>query len=783
MTGDTARRALLRVLLVVLCLGALVDPRPLGGSDDLLPVAVVDVSASVGPAHPGVPEGVRVRSLWILVADGIQEVVGGAEPTRLARGATRLGLALRHAAERYPGSDVLLLGDGRGTDGDALAGARRIAAAGGRLFCAPAQEPAADVALLRAELVATAPSPIIRAETASSTSGGAHLRLSRDGTVVDQQRISLSPGRSQLTDLSDPGPPPEGCTYRVTLVPAPGTPDDDPGNDLLLVGLQPETRVALLWGLGRAEGLASGPDLAVRTTQDLEPAELAGVDCLVMANIPWRDLGPRTSRALEGFVAAGGSLLILGGPDAYAGGGWAGTRFEERLAPLRVRRREGLGLALVLAVDHSGSTQGATLAHLKEATRRAVQGVAPGERLAVLPFAAEPAAALLPPGPLGTGENERAETLLEALDALEAGGTTDLPAAIEEAARRAATIQARERRVLLLTDGDPDDPPDPARLRRTAAFLEDRGIRFGALVVGDEAAASLLRATLAGRPGDVQLLRDAADLPLGLLHRLGDLRNRASRLPRPSRLRPAPGAAAPFALEAFRPREMQHLEVAADQGATALVVAAYDDAPPGRAPFAAHRRVGAGRVGALAWGPQLEALRDRAALQAPLRPWIAALASSADRGLAADLVDEEIVLRFPEARGAGSLAVRTAEGESRLVEQESGIFRGPLPAGAEGGVRVEAPTGGAGPRPLRLPARPPPEHRGAGVDEARLQALAVAGGGRRLAPGVQPPAPGTAARPSLAPWLLLLACILLVLDRVLAKPDESPTDSQGTRRP
>ena len=85
---------LLRVLAVTLCLGALFDPRPFRTSSDELPVAIIDVSSSVGAAPASrVPESVQVHPRRLLVADGLQETVGDTDVPRMSRQATRLGLA------------------------------------------------------------------------------------------------------------------------------------------------------------------------------------------------------------------------------------------------------------------------------------------------------------------------------------------------------------------------------------------------------------------------------------------------------------------------------------------------------------------------------------------------------------------------------------------------------------------------------------------------------------------------------------------------------------------
>ncbi len=768
------RRYALRVLVVLLCVAAWADLRPLAGAGDRLPVAVIDVSASVGAAAPGLPEGLRARSHWILVAEGWQDVVGGAEPVRLSREATRLGAALRHVAETWPGADVLLLTDGRATDGDAEAAARDVAARGGRVFTAPPAQANTGVGLDSARLIAAAPRARVRAVVHSSTSGRADVRLVRGSTSVDRKQLVLAPGFVQAVALEDAAPPAEGATYSVVLEPGVGPPDDDPQDKRVVIGLRPERRVALVWGVPEARADALGDDIVVRVARDPDVVQLEGADVVVMANLPWRDVGRDVTRALERFVAGGGRLLLLGGPEAYAAGGWAGQALERRLSPLRVPRRDGTGLALVLALDRSGSTQGATLAHLKNAARRVLQGITPGERMGVQPFAAKPAEALLAPGVLAPDDADGLALLLAALDDIEARGATDLPAAVLAAAQRVHAIEARERRVVLLTDGDPDHPPDVAALKQTADYLADRDIGFFGLVVGDDEAVARLRRHLARTPEEVIALTDAAQLSTHLLHRVATLRGQTERWGRPVEL--SPRGTPPFDVTAFRPQDVQRLEVATDLGARPLIDAFFADVEPARIPFAAVRAVGAGEVAALAWGPAFEEPSRRAGAFERLGPWIRALASRADRGLAAEIEGEILAVQWPEADGQGAITAASETGAADLLEVRPGLFRGPLPPDSARGVRVRFDGMEGEGRPLRLPSRPPAEHRGAGIDEAALAAIAAAGGGHRLAAGAVPPPPPHEPRIPLAPWLLLAACILLVVDRLWAKPDRVTAD-------
>mgnify|MGYP003377217011 FL=1 len=212
---------------------------------------------------------------------------------------------------------------------------------------------------------------------------------------------------------------------------------------------------------------------------------------------------------------------------------------------------------------------------------------------------------------------------------------------------------------------------------------------------------------------------------------------------------------------------LHRLEAAPD--ATVFARATFSDGTP-PLPFGASRRVGAGRVVALATGPALEAPGSRTLARGALAPLMTLLAGEADRGLAFELDGGTATLSAPA--GGALLSLRLASGAevSQLLERTPGLYVGPVRDAfpEEEPLLVHGLPGG--PRPVRSVARPPVEHRGVGVDDAALEALAAAGGGRRLSPGASPPPLSAPTAIPLAPGLLLLAVVLLVLERVRAAP-------------
>lgn len=137
---------------------------------------------------------------------------------------------------------------------------------------------------------------------------------------------------------------------------------------------------------------------------------------------------------------------------------------------------------LVFLVDTSGSMQDADkLPLVKQALRELVLQMRPQDRIALVVYAGS-AGLVLPP----TSGAERG-TIIEALDRLEAGGSTNGGAGIELAYRiaREATIDGGVNRVVLATDGDFNvGTTDQSTLEAFVAEQRKHGIALSTLGFG-----------------------------------------------------------------------------------------------------------------------------------------------------------------------------------------------------------------------------------------------------------------------------------------------------------
>ncbi len=194
------------------------------------------------------------------------------------------------------------------------------------------------------------------------------------------------------------------------------------------------------------------------------PTGLEAFDVLVLENMPRSALLTKTGDAkrLAEFVRGGGGLIMVGGPDSYASGGFHDAGELEKVLPASMIPPNDKGLFAVLVLDRSGSMGhaanegGSKLEMVKKATG-AIMGrsaFSERDRLAIVVFDAKPE--LLGSAVAPTDE-KAAGRLRKQLASVAHGGSTDLAAALEKALAVIATQAAREaaRHVILLSDGLP----------------------------------------------------------------------------------------------------------------------------------------------------------------------------------------------------------------------------------------------------------------------------------------------------------------------------------------
>ena len=381
--------------------------------------------------------------------------------------ASDLQAAVQHAYGQFlPGMlrRMVLLSDGNETHGDLESESHEAAARGVKIHVVKLPDRSQPEVLVRA-LIAP---PEVRVGAPFDLSVVVHstlaqpaiLTLHKDGyvnTPEGRKEVKLQPGPNPLRFkclVRDAG----AVTYQLrvsgltadtwkhnnsatAVIPVQGRPR------VLYVEGEPEHATPLRRAL-EAERIAvevRGPHGVPRTA-----AALAKYDLLLLSDVPAYHVGPGQMAAISSYVRdLGGGFIMAGGPNSFGAGGYYGTRLE-RLLPVRFdseKRQDQPTLALMLAMDRSGSMTGLKLELAKEAARATTEILGSADLIGVVAF--DSAARVLV-------RLQRAANRLRILGdiaRLTSGGGTSIKPALAEAYSQLAPAAARVKHVILLSDG------------------------------------------------------------------------------------------------------------------------------------------------------------------------------------------------------------------------------------------------------------------------------------------------------------------------------------------
>ncbi|HJL37126.1 MAG TPA: VWA domain-containing protein, partial [Polyangiaceae bacterium LLY-WYZ-15_(1-7)] len=380
-------------LLAAACAALALGGLELGRRVDRLAVVfAVDRSRSVDHADEGLDALAAIRAgvEGMEVGDQAGVVVFGAEATTdllpsvrpplgeitasVPRDASDLEAGLRRALADLPAEHtgrVVLITDGVETRGDALAAASLAAGRGVVVDVLPVERaPQPEVAVERVRVPTTARpgEPVeVRVVTRSTRATPARVRVMRGGATIAEAETELREGTDVLV-LRDEAP--EAGVHRYDVLVEPmvegrdlGRENNEGGAFMRVVG---GSRVLVASSApAESEALAAAIRQAGLEVELVGPrglpidlGELASYDLLVLSDLNSRAFTAEQMDAVASYVRdLGGGLLMAGARDAFGLGGYAYTPVEEAL-PARFdlrRRRDRLSLAMVIAIDKSGS--------------------------------------------------------------------------------------------------------------------------------------------------------------------------------------------------------------------------------------------------------------------------------------------------------------------------------------------------------------------------------------------------------------------------------------------
>ena len=407
---------------------------------------------------------------------------------------------------------VVVWSDGLETQGDALQLVDALRAAGVRVHVPALPElPAAGEVVLEqfelpAKVRANVPFPVA---IAVQSSGPAKLRCTL--TLQNQPPLQLEQAVPAGTTRLD---------FGLVRLKEAGTHDLDTtcavlaGADRFALNNHLRGRVAVLvrprllyveGAKGQSQYLSRAltDDFEVETADaDGLPRSLAGLkpfQAIVLSDVPRVSatgvpmLTDGDMRNLEAYVKGGGGLLVLGGENSLGSGGYQDTYLDKHVLPVRMdveASMETPTIALMLAVDRSGSMQGPKMELAKEAARATAESLAAEDLIGVVAFDAESRLAVRLQR---AGNRYRISTDISKLTA--SGGTAIYPA-LDLAYQSLLTAPAKIKHVILLTDGIAPRQGIDALVRQ----MKRSGITVSTVGVGSDVDHNLLE-SIADRGG------------------------------------------------------------------------------------------------------------------------------------------------------------------------------------------------------------------------------------------------------------------------------------------
>jgi len=377
----------------------------------------------------------------------------------------RAGLALSYGlfAPGYLKRAVLLT-DGVETDGDLLAEANRAHGFGVTLYAVPYRRPPpGEVAVRGLEVpdkVDVGQTFELTADIYASRKSHARARLYQGEALngLDGVRdLELNPGQNEVKFKSVARVGGE-LTYALKLDDI--TNDTFKDNNAFSVTVDVPGRPTVLYIEGqpqRASYLMSALnaqqfDVDVRQASAFPASlrELERYDFLIVSDVPHEAFPLASQELVERYVRdLGGGFLFAGGEAGYGLGGWAHSTIE-RLLPVRMdaeHRKEMPGVAMVLAIDRSGSMGGLPIEMAKAACKATLSTLQGDDLLEVIAFDSTPTryVKMQPARYRSRIQND--------IQRIQPGGGTEIFSSLDMAYQDLSVVQARKKHVVLLTDG------------------------------------------------------------------------------------------------------------------------------------------------------------------------------------------------------------------------------------------------------------------------------------------------------------------------------------------
>ncbi len=432
-----------------------------------------------------------------------------AEAVALARGLMPTATAHR----------IVVIGDGMETRGDLKATARQAASADVVIDVVPfpgEAKPDVRVASLRPSRTRLHEGAELEllADVESSLAGSGTIRLFENGIEVANKPLELEVGEHITVPFRRTPDRRNLYTYRAVVE---GFAQDAIANNDQALGMVDVRGLPVLLYIEGEDGeagylakamakegirLVARPATAIPTSL----ADMAGYDGVIFSDIPATQLSDLQMLVIRDYVEQlGGGFLMIGGKNSFGVGGYYRTPIEDIL-PVKMKApdtQEKVATALALVIDRSGSMGGDKLELCKSAAIATVDLLQSKDYVAVIAFDSS-AHSVVPMTRVTSPAAIAAQ-----IATLNVAGGTNIEPGMEEARKALASVNAKVKHMIVLTDGQTAG----GNYEQLASQIHNDGVTISTVGVGEGAALGLLQMIAKLGGGQFYTTNDASHLP------------------------------------------------------------------------------------------------------------------------------------------------------------------------------------------------------------------------------------------------------------------------------
>jgi len=436
---------------------------------------------------------------------------------------TNIEQALRNAVALIPAGDrkrIVLISDGEENAGDAQKAVKALSAQDISLDVYPVKNEVGDEVLINKidvpETLRLNDKFEVSIKVNSNVKTEGRLKLYRDRELANEISVDIQEGENNFV-FSDTALKGGVVTYSVEIE---ANKDTLSQNNKMSTFSYIEDKARILVIHDKGEG---GTELAkiMETDANVEiaraenvPIDMEGIqkyDGFVISNVSAEKFDDRFLENLEVCIRhLGKGLLVTGGDDSYAPGGYYKTVLEKVL-PVNMdikTKEEDPNLGLVLVIDKSGSMSdgqyGVSKVELaKEAAIRSSEVLKSKDMIGVIGF--DGAFKWV----VETKKVDNLKAIQDDIGTIRAGGGTSILPAVEAAYLSLKDADTKLKHIILLTDGQAEKSGYEPLIDK----MNEEGITLSTVAVGSGADMLLLKALAYGGGGRFYATDEFTDIP------------------------------------------------------------------------------------------------------------------------------------------------------------------------------------------------------------------------------------------------------------------------------